>query len=207
MRWALPLAAVALVAALVTGAWAITAGGGGAVAGDDDWGGSFGDINPAYSSIVAIPAEEGTVPIALWSLEIDPEAELVEMGSGLFGTLVIENLVEEPLANGTAVIVKGSPAFITEQGDLTANISVTADVYNDLDPTGCILSVNPGTNGSPVAEHSLANPLIRFEDVTVHPGRTVTMQFPIIPGASAISGASYLLKAEVDSYTGFWPNP
>jgi hypothetical protein len=130
--------------------------------------------NPGYGSVVVTPSQ--VLPPVLYSIEIDPESALIPLGSSDMATVVVENLIEEPLVNDGVTVV--------QNGDLTGNVTVTADVYAPA-PSGGISTYPTLT----------AVPVIAFPGLTVHPGRTITLLVPIVPTAATLPGSLFVFQA------------
>lgn len=168
--------------------------------------------NPAYDDQVVTPSE--VTPVVLWSVTMDPPTSTVAIGGGTVATVVLTNNIPAPLNMGTSVGkvvgLEGAtpgifPAIIGNGcGDLTGDLYVTADIYNELDPSGCLTVYNSaayglGTPGAPSTSHQVVK---IYKGITVHPGLTVTFQVPVLPGAAAVPGAEFMLKAQFCNVTG-----
>jgi hypothetical protein len=185
-KWLIPLIVIVAMLAAVGIVWTQSSSNDGGTAGLPD----VTDINPAYDNQVVTPGE--SAPIALWTVAIDPPTSTVPLGGGALATITVTNNIPAPLNNGTAIgrygPLPGVPEMITANGDLTGDIIITADVENVIEPDGCIAVYPPTMTQNVVVK--------RYDDITVHPGGTVTVQVPILPGMQAIPGALFMLKAE-----------
>jgi hypothetical protein len=179
LKWWMPLLLVAALVAAGGVAWSQQGGSDGVLP-------QFADQNPAYENVV-VNQPELAVPL-LYMIEMDPPTAVVVLGTGDIATVVLTNLIPEPLPNYTPYMKDlQTTGFIMRNGDLTGNVTVTAALYNTFDKTGC-MGVWP--DASPASTQ-----VIKFENITVHPGKTVTFQVPIFP-AYAPAGAIFLLKSE-----------
>ena len=188
LKWWMPLLLVAALVAAGGVAWSQQGGSGG---------GSFPeitDINPAYDNEVVMPAEN-PLPVVLYMIEMDPATSAPAVGGGDLATIILTNLIPEPLANGSVVgsvipptpgSAPGDPVIVVAHGDLTGNVTVTGQIYNTFNVYGCLATYPEPTDVT----------VINFPNITVHPGKTVTLQFPVIPGQNGIAGAIFLLKSE-----------
>jgi hypothetical protein len=256
-KWLIPVIVIVAMLAAVGIVWSQGSG--------DDGGGisQVTDFNPVYDDQLVVPSEAEAGLVVLYALAIDPPTSTVPVGSAALATITLTNLIEAPLANGSKV---GSQT-VMQNGDLTGNLIVSADVYNSINPCDCIASYDSGTNWTTLpqgtlytgltgecypdatvraslelaaaglfgitnltdaqndvldkfaaaayaaANYSGANApnglptksdvIIKiYDNVTVHPGGTVTFQVPIIAGQFAPPGANFMIKAVFDLITG-----
>lgn len=182
LKWWMPLLLVAALVAAGGLAWTQSGSGG---SGGGDVMPLFGDQNPAYDAVV-VNQPELAVPL-LYMIEMSPETSLITLGTGDMATVVLTNLIPEPLPNFTPYMKDlATTGTIMANGDLTGDVEITAALYNTFDKSGCM-----GIWPDPTAP---STKVITFANVTVHPGRTITFQVPIFP-AMAPAGAIFLLKA------------
>jgi len=206
-KWLVPLIVIVAMLAVVGIVWAQSGSSGGSNLGN------LGDLtktNPAYDDQIVTPSE--SVPFALWSVTMDPPTSTVPIGGGTLATVVLTNNIPAPLMNGAAVgrievkpndMQSIKPASISNSGDLTGDLYVTSDIYNNLDPTGCLTVYNSlplGAGDDGVKSETVTVKI--FPDITVHPGLTVTFQVLVMPGQMAVPGAEYMLKAEFRNVKG-----
>lgn len=190
MKWAMPIGALVLTAALVTGGLAMT--GGAAVSEGDDWDVDFTDINPAYASTTVIPSE--ALPQVLWSIEVSPEATAVSAGGGDLLEVVVENLIEEPLINDGANVLLN--------GDLIGDVVVSANIHL---PSPFVTGAAPPFPQAGIYVYNVVpiivpvNPtptvVATFAGLTVHPGRTITMTVPVVATAGSTPGTIIVYDA------------
>jgi len=187
VKWALP---IALVLSLVASFTVVGAAGGGSddmSLGSDDFASSdFADFNPAYESVILAPPEESVLgipdPAVLYSIDVDSQATAITLDGGDVFGITITNLIEAPIANLSAagLYLAGLTAQggdMTENGDLIGNVIITAE-YQGMDDPGVSLEPLASFGGG---DGSLVNPvnIIEYDDVIVHPGKTVVIQVPI----------------------------
>lgn len=170
-KWFVPVIVIVAMLAAVGVVWSQSGSGSGGL-GDIQ----TTDFNPGYESVV-VAASESSMPVVLYSITVDPPSAVVPVGGGDMATVVVTNLIPEVLAN--------VPMTIVQNGDLTGDITVTAEVYTPVFTTGVVSWTAPV---APVA-------VVTFAGVTVHPGLTVTATVPVIP-ALAAAGSICFYKAE-----------
>lgn len=164
MKWGLPLTALAVAAALVGAALAMTGGGGAGVLGDEDWG--FADANPAYSELAGVmPAEEAEA--LLYSIAISEPVVAVQGSPG--------EIFEVTLTAGDALLE-----------ELKGNITVTAVAYGannteDLTKQWVVVDLDPTEEGVQGVD------IITFDNVTLHPEGEIVL--PVFTSTAAIEGA------------------
>jgi len=160
------------------------------------------DANPGYESVIVAPSEVVN-PVVLYSITVDPPSAVIALGGGDLCTVVVTNLLEGPVSNGTTVaspyvVVNGAKyqanVVATRRGDLVGNIVVTADVWNTYVAQGqCVMSwPDLGSVSGNVASF----PIVQVPDVVVHPAASVTFTFPINPAQNAVPGAIFMFKAK-----------
>jgi hypothetical protein len=202
LKWWMPLLLVAALVAAGGLAWSQSGSGG---VFDTSNLPQLTDANPAYDDeIVTVP--EVVPPVVLYSLAMDPSTSVIPLGGGDITTVTLTNLISEPLAVGpygrvldqTTGMLKS--VNVMANGDITGDVVVTADVYNNLYVYGCLTTynsntsvVNYTTNGLPSA--SVVVKVMR--NITVHPGGSVSFIVLVAPGMGAVSGAEFLLKASL----------
>jgi len=206
-KWFIPVIVIVAMLAAVGIVWS-QSGGSDEVAGFGD----MTDANPGYESVIVAPSES-TAPVVLYSITVDPPSAVVALGGGDMCTVVVTNLLEGPVSNGTTV---ASPYMVfctnpldlltysklqvnvaaTRRGDLVGNIVVTADVWNTYQAQGqCVMS---WPDLDTVAGNVSAFPIITVPDIVVHPAASVTFTFPVNPAQNAVPGALFLYKAKFD---------
>jgi len=188
LKWWMPLLLVAALVAAGGLAWSQSGSGGSF---DTSSLPQITDINPAYDDQIVVPGE--AAPIALWTVTMDPPTSLIMLGGGDMTTVTVTNNIPAPLNNGTGIgrygPFPGAPEKIMDNGDLTGDLLITADVYNVIDPDGCI-AVFP----TMMTQHDVIVKV--YDNITVHPAGTVTFTCPVLPGLQAIPGGEYMLKAQ-----------
>jgi hypothetical protein len=176
---------------------------------------NLGDLtkqNPAYDDQVVTPPDAGSLPAVLYSITMDPPTSTVPMLGGTVATIVVTNLIPAAINNGpvgyTVDLTPGSTTFGQEvpvnamaNGDITGDMVITADIYNKIDPLGCLavytsgndpLTTLPLDDGGASKEQAVVK---IYKNITVHPGLTVTFQVPIVAGMAAVPGAEFMIKA------------
>jgi len=135
-KWLIPLIVIVAMLAAVGIVWGTSGGsdGGGFV--------DTADFNPVYDDQLVVPSEAEGGLLVLYSLAIDPTTSTIPSGSGAIATVTLTNLIEGPLVNGTKI----ANEVVTQNGDLTGNLVVTADVYNVLNPCGCLTTYDTETS-------------------------------------------------------------
>jgi len=135
-KWLIPLIVIVAMLAAVGIVWGTSGGsdGGGFV--------DTADFNPVYDDQLVVPSEAEGGLLVLYSLAIDPTTSTIPVGSGAIATITLTNLIEGPLVNGTKV----GDFTVTQNGDLTGNLVVSADVYNVLNPCGCLTTYDTETS-------------------------------------------------------------
>ena len=199
LKWWMPLLLVAALVAAGGLAWSQSGSGG---VFDTSNLPQVTDMNPAYDDeMVTVP--ETAVPVVLYSLAFDPSTSIIPLGGGDITTLTLTNLISEPVKNGPYTTETLPPDYIMKavntmaNGDITGDVVVTADVYNIMYYGGCIATYQSTASNSTAVEgvHSDNVTIKVLEDITVHPGSSLSFIIPVFPGAQAVPGAEFMLKA------------
>jgi len=207
LKWWMPLLLVASLVAAGGLAWSQSGSGG---VFDTSNLPQITDANPAYDDEIVAPSEI-VLPAVLYSITMDPQTSVIPLGGGDITTIVVTNLIGEPIPLGpygqTMDSDVTSPTFGTlvpinsmAYGDITGDVVVTADVYNTINVLGCLATYNSNTgvgeSFTPTDGLPSAQVVVKImQDITIHPGGTVSFIVPVIPGKSAVAGAEFLLKA------------
>jgi hypothetical protein len=196
-KWFVPIIVIVAMLAVVGIVWSQSSSGGVSDLGLTQ----LTDQNPAYDDQVVTPPDAGTLPAVLYSITMDPPTSTVPMLGGTVATVVVTNLIPAPISNGPCGVTADPitkveiPVIALANGDITGDLYVTADIYNYVDLSGCLAVFDsaPGTkDGLPSAPDTVVKV---YENITVHPGMTVTFQIPIIAGMGAVPGADFMIKA------------
>jgi hypothetical protein len=223
-KWLVPLIVIVAMLAAVGLVWSQSGGSNG---GDLSGLPQTTDQNPAYDDQVVAPSEN-PAPLVLYSLDMDQQTSAVALGSGTLVTLTLTNNIPEAIANGaysytasrsTGLLV---PVTAMANGDITGDVVITADIYNNIDPNGCLVvytNTTTGNGSNATGEASTPDQIVKiYRDITVHPGKTVQFAIPIAAGKTAVPGAEFMIKAAmylpgtfgVDKPAGWpsvWPVP
>jgi len=197
-KWIVPILVVIAMLAAVGIVWS-QSGSGGTVGIAQE----FADLNPAYDDQVVTPPDAGALPAVLYSITMDPPTSTVPMLGGTVATIVVTNLVPAPINNGpcgyTVDPLTGlmTPVSATRNGDIVGDLVVSADVYNNINPTGClaVYTSAAGLNDGMPSQSQIAVKV--YPNITIHPGMTVTFQVPVVAGLGAVPGAEFMLKAQL----------
>jgi hypothetical protein len=123
------------------------------------------------------------------------------MLGGTVATIVLTNLIPAAIANGPCGYTANQSTYILEpvvamaNGDITGDLVVTADIYNKLDASGCMV-VYGEEDGTDTGMPTKSQQVVKiYQNITVHPGLTVTFQVPVMAGYGAVPGAEFMIKA------------